>query len=78
MCFQYIYIFFSGPFDETVTEQIQWLKNSIEPWSRVREYWESTCGRREDLTSIDEYLTTYPALKQPYGYALVIYIIYIH
>lgn len=32
---------------ETVIEQLLFLKNNIEPWNTVLEYWHATCNERQ-------------------------------
>lgn len=64
--------------DDGCQEKLTWLKNSVEPWHMVEEYWMATNKIRlepiklgvEELT-IEEYFRTYPALQQPTGYTLV-------
>lgn len=60
------------------TEQLQWLRNSSEPWRQVEEYWKLTFAVRysrlrstEEIQTIGEYLCEFPALKSRLGYTLV-------
>lgn len=56
-------------------EEIQWLKNNIEPWDIVVEKWQHSSKNRlkyyKSLDSIESILINFPVLKQPLGYTLV-------
>jgi hypothetical protein len=63
---------------EDVEDDLQWLRNSSEPWSLVEMKWTRTfqhrrrvlLGNDKDQT-LESYTTEYPALKKPHGYTLV-------
>ncbi|CAG9822214.1 unnamed protein product [Phaedon cochleariae] len=65
-----------GLLQEDVEEQMQWLKNSTDPWATVEVYWEITRSARmhilskEDMT-INEYFSMLPCLQKPAGYLLL-------
>ncbi|XP_061726541.1 uncharacterized protein LOC133532067 [Cydia pomonella] len=62
--------------DDAVKQHIIWLQNSIEPWRMVEEKWRETasyrlkCLNTSDKTIV-QYMTEFPALKNPSGYTLL-------
>lgn len=58
-------------------DNIQWLKNSIEPWTEVLKRWDETFDKRSlwKNRSINDYMDTFPALKLKLGYVLVSFVI---
>lgn len=53
-------------------EYIVWLKNNLEPFPQVQDYWTKTFSKRTELLiNINDYFKTYPALNHPLGYLLV-------
>lgn len=60
--------------DEETLDNIQWLKNSSDPWATVAKKWSDTTHARLQLakeTPIAAYFNEYPALGKPLGYVLV-------
>lgn len=61
----------------TVIDNLNWLRNSSDPWDLVEKNWTVTAITRlkklmsKDGQSIAEYMAEYPALKTPSGYLLV-------
>lgn len=66
-----------GGSEEANNEAINWLKNSVDPWYMVENYWSRTNKYRLQKlkTDIDymvhHYFDDFPALKRPTGYLLV-------
>lgn len=52
---------------------MNWLQNSIEPWSRVEQLWKDTYTYRASIDKDFNDFNKYPPLKQPLGYTLVSY-----
>lgn len=68
----------SYTFDENVEDDLQWLRNSSEPWSLVETKWKNTLKFRimhlhnnHNGQTLESYMNEYPALKKPQGYTLV-------
>ncbi|KAB0805194.1 hypothetical protein PPYR_02164 [Photinus pyralis] len=62
--------------DEVEDEKLKTLRSTIEPWSVVEAAWRDTTATRlkkleKGNTTLDEYFTEYPALKQPLGFRLL-------
>lgn len=62
--------------DDPSNDDILWLKNNKQPWSRVEELWKATSAYRlrklrAGTSSTDSYMSAYPALRDPIGYLLL-------
>ncbi|KAF9408398.1 hypothetical protein HW555_011901 [Spodoptera exigua] len=64
--------------DENVEDDLQWLRNSSEPWSLVEIKWKNTFKYRVTLLhknhndqTLESYINEYPALRKPLGYTLL-------
>ncbi|KAF0711040.1 Uncharacterized protein FWK35_00029126 [Aphis craccivora] len=61
-----------------VEENLNWLRNSSDPWDLVEINWNLTSSFRlkrlmsQDGPSIAEYMTEFPCLKKPAGYLLIL------
>lgn len=60
-----------------IDDDVEWLKNSIEPWTEVIEKWDITFEKRIlwRNRSINDYMDRFPALKLKLGHVLVSFII---
>lgn len=68
----------SNIYDENIENDLQWLRNSSDPWSIVETKWKNTFQFRNkhlqncnNKQTIESYMNEYPALKKPQGYTLV-------
>lgn len=72
-----IILFISISIAEEQEQQLQlnWLKYSKEPWSKVVDYWKTTFPLRQlngkSSGKVNDIVDTFPVLKQPLGYTLV-------
>ncbi|KAK3916197.1 Transcription factor YY2 [Frankliniella fusca] len=62
--------------NEERNDDVLWLKNNRQPWSKVEALWKSTSSYRmrrlkAKNTSTDSYMNAYPALRDPSGYLLL-------
>eukprot|EP00102_Acyrthosiphon_pisum_P026408 XP_016663618.1 PREDICTED: uncharacterized protein LOC100575322 isoform X2 [Acyrthosiphon pisum] len=64
--------------ESVVEENLNWLRNSSDPWDLVEINWNLTSSYRlkrlmsQDGPSIAEYMTEFPCLKKPAGYLLIL------
>lgn len=64
--------------ESVVEENLNWLRNSSDPWDLVEINWNLTSSFRlkrlmsQDGPSIAEYMTEFPCLKKPAGYLLIL------
>ncbi|KAK4871976.1 hypothetical protein RN001_016100 [Aquatica leii] len=63
---------------DSIKEHLAWLRTGIESWSLFELYWPSTAVSRlrqldeEVIPTISEHFNTFPILKQPEGYKLLL------
>lgn len=67
-----------GEVDEVVTEALEFLRVTIEPWALVTNKWNATRTYRfKEISkpgSLGDYMNKFPCLKTPLGYTLVIFL----
>lgn len=74
----FIHISLHSTDDPEIQDSIQWLHNNQMPWELVLQHWHKTFNlRRENIdkskeNTLFDILTTWPILKHPHGYSLII------
>lgn len=62
---------------ESDGDELNFLKNNLEPWSKIEQFWEITYEKRRNFDDIKiqnniyEYFQLYPSLKLVHGYQLL-------
>lgn len=62
--------------EDSMLDNVQWLKNNAKPWSKVLDLWGMTYKSRlrllqTEALAVHDYMNMFPALNTAHGYLLV-------